>query len=50
MPVTPQTALDWLSEGLRLALCTSNPDRLVDQLADLRQQSLVSLGRPADAL
>jgi hypothetical protein len=39
-----------LSEGLRLALRTSDPDRLVDQLADLRQVSLASLGRPADAL
>ena len=45
-----ETALDWLTEGLRLALRTSDPDRLVDQLADLRQVSLDSLGRPADAL
>jgi tetratricopeptide (TPR) repeat protein len=42
------TALDWLNDGLRLALRTSDPDRLVDQLADLRQVSLDSLGRPAD--
>ena len=45
-----RTALDWLTEGLRLALRTSDPERLVDQLADLRQVSLDSLGRPADAL
>ena len=45
-----ETALDWLTEGLRLALRTSDPERLVDQLADLRQVSLDSLGRPADAL
>jgi tetratricopeptide (TPR) repeat protein len=43
-------ALDWLTEGLRLALRTGDPERLVDQLADLRQNSLDSLGRPADAL
>jgi tetratricopeptide (TPR) repeat protein len=43
-------ALDWLTEGLRLALRTSDPERLVDQLAYLRQASLDSLGRPADLL
>jgi tetratricopeptide (TPR) repeat protein len=30
-----ETALGWLTEGLRLALRTSDPARLVDQLADL---------------
>ncbi len=45
-----RTALDWLTDGLRLALRTSDPERLVDQLADLRQASLDSLGQPADAL
>jgi tetratricopeptide (TPR) repeat protein len=44
------TALDWLTDGLRLALRTSDPERLVDQLAYLRQASLDSLDRPADAL
>lgn len=44
------TALDWLTDGLRLALHTGDPERLVDQLADLRQVSLDSLGRPVDAL
>lgn len=44
------TALDWLSDGLRLALRTSDTERLVDQLGDLRQASLDSLGLPADAL
>jgi tetratricopeptide (TPR) repeat protein len=44
------TALDWLSDGLRLGLRTSDPERLTDQLADLRQASLASLGRPTDAL
>ncbi len=45
-----RTALDWLTDGLRLALRTSDPERLVDQLVDLRQASLDSLGQPADAL
>jgi tetratricopeptide (TPR) repeat protein len=45
-----RTALEWLTDGLRLALRTSDPERLVDQLADLRQASLHSLGQPADAL
>jgi tetratricopeptide (TPR) repeat protein len=44
------TALNWLTGGLRLALRTSDPERLVDELADLRQTSLDNLGRPADAL
>ncbi len=43
-------ALDWFTDGLRLALRTGDPERLVDQLADLRQDSLDSLGRRADAL
>jgi tetratricopeptide (TPR) repeat protein len=45
-----EAALGWLTDGLRLALRTADPERLVDQLADLRQESLDSLGRPADAL
>lgn len=45
-----RTALDWLTDGLRLALRTADPERLADQLADLRQASLDSLGQPADAL
>ena len=45
-----ETALDWLTEGLRLALRTADPERLVGQLIDLRQQSLDKLDRPADAL
>jgi tetratricopeptide (TPR) repeat protein len=44
------TALDWLTEGLRLALRTGDPERLVDQLLDLRRASLDNLGRPADDL
>jgi tetratricopeptide (TPR) repeat protein len=44
------TALEWLTDGLRLALRTADLERLVDQLADLRQVSLDKLGRAADAL
>jgi tetratricopeptide (TPR) repeat protein len=43
-------ALDWLTDGLRLALRTGDPERLVDQLAELRQDNLDSLGQAADAL
>ena len=45
-----EAALVWLTDGLRLALRTGDPERLVDQLTDLRQASLESLDRPADAL
>jgi tetratricopeptide (TPR) repeat protein len=45
-----EAALGWLTGGLRLALRTADPERLVDQLADLRQASLDRLDRPADAL
>ena len=45
-----EAALDWLTDGLRLALRTGDPERLVDQLADLRQKSLGRLGRPGDPL
>lgn len=44
------TALDWLTEGLRLALRSGDPERLVDQLTDLRQTTLDTLGLPADKL
>lgn len=45
-----EVAVGWLTDGLRLALRTGDPERLVDQLADLRQASLDHLGRPADDL
>lgn len=43
-------ALEWLDDGLELAMDTHDPERLVDQLVDLRQQSLDALGRDADDL
>lgn len=45
-----EVALDWLTDGLRLALRTGDPERLAAQLTDLRQASLDHLGRPADEL
>lgn len=45
-----EVALDWLTDGLQLALGTADPERLVGQLADLRQESLDKLGRSADPL
>ena len=44
------TALTWLTDGLALALATGDPERLVDQLHDLRGAALSRLGRPADRL
>ena len=48
-----QTALDWLTEGVRVALRTDGPDAedpLTEELAELRQAALDNLGRPADEL
>jgi len=45
-----ETALEWLTDGLRLALNTGDPERLVDQLVDLRAESLTALGREPDQL
>lgn len=43
-------ALQWLSEGLELALQTGDPERLVDQFSKLRGETLAALGREADEL
>ena len=40
------TALTWLTQGLQLAMATGDPEDLVDQLAELRAESLAALGRP----
>ena len=45
-----ETALTWLSQGLRLAMATGDPEGLVEQLADLREESLSGLGRREDQL
>ena len=45
-----ETALTWLTQGLRLAMATGDPEDLVEQLADLRDESLSELGRREDQL
>ena len=40
-----EEALAWLEEGLELALRTDDPERVIDQLLDLRDRSLGALGR-----
>src|SRR5664279_659139 len=45
-----ETALTWLTHGLRLAMATGDPEGLVEQLADLREESLSELGRREDQL
>ena len=45
-----ETALTWLTQGLRLAMATGDPEGLVEQLADLRDESLSELGRREDQL
>ncbi len=46
----PATALGWLTDGLRLALATGDPERLVAQLAGWRGESLTALGLAPDDL
>ena len=45
-----EVALDWLTHGLKLALRTGDPERLVPQLRRLRAESLSALGREPDEL
>ena len=45
-----ERALEWLTEGLELALSTGDPERLVAQMSDLRRESLDALGRELDEL
>jgi tetratricopeptide (TPR) repeat protein len=44
------TALTWLTDGLELALATGDPERLVDQLRNLRGAALSRLDRSVDRL
>lgn len=47
------SALDWLTEGVRVGLRIEDPDTedpMTDQLAELRQKSLDALGLPPDEL
>jgi tetratricopeptide (TPR) repeat protein len=45
-----ERAVAWLTEGLRLAIATGDPERLVAQMSDLRRESLAALGRDLDEL
>ena len=42
------TAVEWLTQGLQLAMATGDPEDLVDQLAELRAESRSELGLPDD--
>ena len=44
------TALTWLTEGLRIALASDDPERLVDQLMHARGACMTALGLEADEL
>lgn len=46
----PKRALDWFTDGLRLALEGGDPDNLVDQLRALRREQLDKLGHQLDEL
>lgn len=43
-------AVEWLAEGLRVALARDDPERIVDQMSHARRLSLRRLGRELDAL
>ncbi|MBM0239880.1 SEC-C domain-containing protein [Micromonospora sp. ATA32] len=42
------TALEWLTDGLTIALAAGDPDDLVEQLAEFREASLTALHRQPD--
>jgi tetratricopeptide (TPR) repeat protein len=46
----PKRALDWFTEGLRLALDSGDPENLVAQLRALRREQLSDLGYEPDEL
>lgn len=43
-----EEALHWLDAGIELALRTDDPEDLLDQLMEFREQSLTALGRELD--
>ena len=45
-----ELALSWLTPALEIAVRTGDPERLLDQLRDLRAASLAKLGREPDEL
>lgn len=42
------TALEWLTQGLQRTMADGDPNRLVDQLVELRRESLTALGHDPD--
>ncbi|MEV6348425.1 SEC-C metal-binding domain-containing protein [Actinoplanes sp. NPDC051851] len=44
------TALAWLTDGMRIALDSGDPERLIPQLIGLRRTSMTQLGMEADDL
>jgi tetratricopeptide (TPR) repeat protein len=45
-----ELAVKWLGEGLELAMRIDDPEGIVNQLSDVRRQSLTALGRDLDQL
>lgn len=43
-----EEALRWIDAGIEVALDTGDPDRILDQLTDMRQRSLDALGRDSN--
>jgi tetratricopeptide (TPR) repeat protein len=45
-----ELAIEWLGEGIGLAMRTDDPEGIINQLSDVRRQSLDALGRGLDEL
>jgi hypothetical protein len=45
-----EEAIEWLAEGLRVAIGRDDPEHVVDQMSDARRSSLRRLGRELDEL
>jgi len=45
-----ELAVEWLADGIELAMRTDDPEGIINQLSDVRRQSLDALGRGLDEL
>lgn len=45
-----EVAIQWLAEGIELAIRTDDPEGIINQLSAVRRQSLSALGRDVDEL
>ena len=45
-----ELAVEWLGAGIELAMRTDDPEGIINQLSDVRRQSLDALGRDLDEL